>query len=253
MIAAAMLGLDDRIAALSDGVSVWVVIAVAVLLGLRHATDPDHLAAVTSLVAGGEKAGAGRGAGRLGLFWGLGHAATLFAFGVPVVVLGEYLPEPVRRGAETAIALVIIGLAVRLLHRWRTGRFHIHAHEHRGVSHVHVHGHPDRPDHDHPHRGRTPHGAFAIGLVHGMGGSAGVGVLLLATVESTALAVMSLVLLALFTAVSMTVLSTGLGLTLASWPVRATLHRVAPVLGVGSLAFGIWYGLGALDLAPYAF
>lgn len=250
MIAAAMLGLDDRIAALSDGVSIWVVIAVAVLLGLRHATDPDHLAAVTSLVAGGDE-GAGRGAGRLGLFWGLGHAATLFAFGLPVVVLGEYLPEPVRRGAETAIALVIIALAVRLLHRWRTGRFHIHEHEHRGVSHVHVHGHPERSDHDHPHRGRTPRGAFAIGLLHGLGGSAGVGVLLLATVESAALAAVSLVLLALFTAVSMTVLSTGFGATLASRRVRPALHRLAPLLGVGSLAFGVWYGLGALDLAPH--
>ncbi|MCC6223802.1 MAG: hypothetical protein IT201_09985 [Thermoleophilia bacterium] len=249
-----MLGLDDRIAALGDGVSVWIVVAVAILLGLRHATDPDHLAAVTSLVAGGEEGGGGsRGAARLGLFWGLGHAATLFAFGLPVVLFGEYLPGPVQRGAETAIALVIVGLALRLLHRWRAGRFHIHEHDHRGISHAHLHGHPERPDHDHPHRGRTPRGAFAIGLVHGLGGSAGVGVLLLAAVESTVLAVVSLLLLALFTAVSMTALSTGFGATLASRRVRPALHRVAPVLGVASLAFGIWYGLGALELAPYAF
>lgn len=254
MIAAGMLGLDDRIAALSDGVSVWIVIAVAVLLGLRHATDPDHLAAVTSLVAGGkEGGGGGRDAARLGLFWGLGHATTLFAFGLPVVLFGEYLPEAVQRGAETAIALVIVGLALRLLHRWRAGRFHIHEHDHRGISHVHLHGHPERPDHDHPHRGRTPRGAFAIGLAHGLGGSAGVGVLLLATVESAALAAVSLLVLALLTAVSMTALSTGFGVTLASRRVRPALHRVAPVLGVASLAFGIWYGLGALDLAPYAF
>ena len=69
-----MFGLDDRIAAFSNGGSVWIVLAVAVLLGLRHATDPDHLAAVSALVAGGRER-ATRRAGRLGLAWGLGHAA----------------------------------------------------------------------------------------------------------------------------------------------------------------------------------
>ena len=96
-------------------------------------------------------------------------------------------------------------------------------------------------------------GAFGIGLVHGMGGSAGVGVLILASVSSTALAVISLVLLAAFTAVSMTIVSTGFGRTLSSRPFRSAFNGVAPVLGIASLAFGVWYGLGALDLAPYAF
>jgi hypothetical protein len=86
-----------------------------------------------------------------------------------------------------------------------------------------------------------------------MGGSAGVGVLILATVESTALAVVSLVLLAAFTAVSMTILSTGFGYTLGSRPVRGAFNRVAPALGLASLAFGIWYGLSALNLTPYYF
>ena len=247
-----MFGLDDRIASLSDGASLWIVLIVAVLLGLRHATDPDHLAAVTSLVAG-EQERAARAAGRLGLFWGLGHAATLFAFGLPIVLLNRYLPEPVQRGAEAAIAVVIVALALRLLHRWRKGHFHIHPHEHGGVEHAHVHGQGDRQAHTHPHRARTPLGAFAIGLAHGMGGSAGVGVLILATMDSKPVAILALGLLALFTAVSMTILSTGFGLTLVSKPVRAAFDSVAPVLGCLSLAFGVWYGLGALDLAPYYF
>jgi high-affinity nickel permease len=108
-----VLGLDDKIAGLSDEGSVLIVLAVAVLLGLRHATDPDHLAAVTSLVVGGGRS-AGRIAGKLGLFWGLGHATTLLAFGLPVILFSEYLPGRVQQGAEVAIALVIVGLAVRL-------------------------------------------------------------------------------------------------------------------------------------------
>jgi hypothetical protein len=228
-----MFGLDDRIASLSDGASLWIVIVAAVLLGLRHATDPDHLTAVTTLVAGtGERAA--RSAGALGLAWGAGHALTLFAFGAPILVLNEYLPERVQQVAETAIALVIVYLAVRLLARWRWGAFRVHAHP--GV-----------------HGARTRLGAFGIGLVHGMGGSAGVGVLLVASVESTALAIVALALFAVFTAVAMGILSTGFGHALASRPVQGAFNGIAPALGVGSLAFGIWYATAAWALAPYPF
>ena len=87
-----MFGLDESIAASSGGASIWIVIAVAVLLGLRHATDPDHLAAMTTLVASGPERAARR-AGELGLAWGLGHAATLFAFGFPILFLDSFLPR----------------------------------------------------------------------------------------------------------------------------------------------------------------
>lgn len=247
-----MFGLDDKIASLSDGASLWIVLAVAILLGLRHASDPDHLAAVTSLVASGRER-AGRSAAKLGFFWGLGHAVTLTAFGLPIVVFGRYLPDGVQRAAETLVAVVIVVLGARLLYRWRSGYFHVHQHRHGGVEHAHLHSHEHELGHDHRHRVRTPLGAFGIGLVHGMGGSAGVGVLILASVQSTAVAVASLVVLAVFTAVSMTLLSTGFGRTLASRPFRSAFNGVAPVLGVASLAFGVWYGLAALDLAPYYF
>ena len=247
-----MFGLDEKIASLSDGSSLWIVLLVGVLLGLRHATDPDHLAAVTSLVAGGKERAASA-ARTLGLAWGLGHAATLFAFGLPIVVLNRYIPDWAQRAAETAIAVVIVFLAVRLLRRWRRGHFHVHPHDHGEVVHAHLHAHGEERTHAHPHPTRGKLGAFGIGLVHGMGGSAGVGVLVLASGESTALAVVSLVLLAVFTAVSMTILSTGFGRTLVSRPVRAAFNGVAPALGVASLGFGVWYGLGALELAPYIF
>ena len=86
-----MFGFDDKIAAFSDGASLWIVLAVAILLGLRHATDPDHLAAVTTLIAGSRERPA-RSVGALGLAWGLGHAGTVFAFGLPILLLDEYLP-----------------------------------------------------------------------------------------------------------------------------------------------------------------
>ena len=235
-----MFGLDDRIALLSQSGSLLVVLLVAALLGLRHATDPDHIAAVTTLVASGRER-ARRRAAELGVFWGLGHALTLVVFGLPIVLFEAYLPELVQRGSETAVAGLIVFLAVRLLIRWRSGYFHLHPH---------AHG-PD--EHEHVHRVRTPFGAFGIGLVHGMGGSAGVGVLLLAAIPSRALAVTALLVLATFTAVSMTVLTTGLGATLGSAPVRRTYAAAIPVLGSVSLAFGLWYAAAAWSLAPYPF
>lgn len=237
-----MFGLDESIAAFSDGTALWLVALVAVFLGLRHAADPDHVAAVTTLIAGGRDR-AGRAAARLGLAWGIGHGTTLFAFGLPIVVFNSYLPERIQQLAETLIALVIVYLALRLLHRWRNGLFHAHAHEHAGGTHAHVHA----------HRERSTAGAFGIGLVHGMGGSAGVSILLLATIDSTVLAVVSLVILAVFTAVSMTLLTAGFGLALSSRPVRSAFDGIAPALGAGSLAFGVWYASAAWSLMPYPF
>jgi hypothetical protein len=231
-----MFGMDEWIAGLSEGASVGVVILVAVLLGLRHATDPDHIAAVSTLVASGRERATGAAA-RLGLWWGVGHGVTLVAFGIPILVAERYLPENVQRGAESAVAALIVFLAVRLLVRWRHGAF-----ERFG-------GESDQ----HSHPVRTSHGAFGIGLVHGMGGSAGVGVLLLAAIPSRDVAIGALLMLALFTAVSMTILTTGFGAVLGAGGTRAAVAAAAPALGVASLAFGVWYAAAAWSLAPYPF
>jgi high-affinity nickel permease len=247
-----MFGIDEWISGFSDGGTLLVVAGVAVLLGLRHATDPDHLAAVTALIAGKRERGA-RLAVRLGAFWGIGHATSLFALGLPIVLFKTYLPDTVQEGFETAVGFLIVGLAAWLLVRWRRGLFHLHVHDHDGS--VHAHGHTHRGD-SHPHRAgraRSPVQAYGIGLVHGIGGSAGVGVLLLATIHDHAIAVVALGIFAFFTAVSMTLLSAGFGATLSQPVVQRGFHRVAPVLGVASLAFGIWYALGAQGIAPYYF
>ena len=232
-----MFGLDDQIASFSDGTTLLVVLLVSVVLGLRHASDPDHLAAVTTLIASG-KGRAARRAGALGLTWGLGHATSLLTFGLPIVLYRAYLPHAVQRSAETAVGLVIVGLAVWLLVRWRRGVFRAHPHAHL---------------HTPPPRARSPLGAYGIGLVHGMGGSAGVGVVLLSAIPSHALATASLALFAFCTAVSMGLLSTVWGLTLGSAPARRSFALLAPVVGVASLAFGVWYALGAQSLLPYYF
>lgn len=249
-----MFGLEEWMAELAHGEGLIVVLAVALLLGLRHASDPDHLAAVSTLIAGEPGDGAPRAA-RLGLAWGAGHAVTLAVFGLPIVLFHAYLPEGVQRAAEALVGLVIVFLAVRLLMRWRQGHFHAHAHRHGEVEHRHLHPHP-APGHDHSHQpeaqlGRSPAQAFGIGLVHGMGGSAGVGVLLLATIPDQAEAVAALLLLAVGTAVSMAALSWGFGYAITRGPVLRRSLAFAPALGTLTLVFGIWYTLGAVGAVPY--
>jgi len=247
-----MFGLDEWISGFSDGASLVLVVIVALLLGLRHAADPDHIAAMTTLIAGGKERAA-RAAAKLGLAWGLGHGTTLFVFGLPIVLFNSYLPERLQQAAETLIGFVIVFLAVRLLLRWRRGELHAHEHDHDGVQHAHLHSHAKTPAHGHAHKPRSPLGAYGIGLVHGMGGSAGVSILILASIESKPLAVLSLVILAVFTAVSMTIITAGYGLTLVSRPVRQAFGTAAPVLGSISLAFGIWYAAAAWSLVVYPF
>lgn len=247
-----LFGLDDWIAGLGTGQPVLLATVVALLLGLRHATDPDHLAAVTTLVAAERERRASLAA-RLGLAWGAGHATTLFLFGLPIVVASRYLPEGVRQFAEAAVGVLIIILALRLLGRWHRGAFHTHRHVHGGEVHVHLHAH-------HPSRARSigtavrsTRTAYSIGLLHGTGGSAGVGVLLLAGIPDTRIAVAALLIFAIFTALSMAICSALFGLVLSRPSAHRRFNRLAPALAISSAAFGVWYVAAAFAVAPYPF
>lgn len=236
---------------------VWAILLIALLLGLRHASDPDHLAAVTTLIASEEERKKARRAGLMGFMWGLGHGTTLVVLGLPLVLVGRFLPEPVQVIAETLIGAIIVFLAVRLLLKWRRGVFHAdtHSHDDGATSHRHVHSHKGGESHEHEHTfaRRGPLGAYGIGLVHGIGGSGGLTLLLISTIPNQTEAVGALLIFAAGTAVSMALLSTAFGLIIAGGPIRRNFEYVAPVLGVLSLAFGVWYALGALEVVTYPF
>jgi hypothetical protein len=246
---------DHWIAGLGSG-GLTLGVIVALLLGARHATDADHLTAVSTLILSDSREG-GRRAGILGLFWGLGHASTLFAFGLPFVLFGAQVPETVGRIAEFLIGVVTALLAVRLLVRWHRGYFHAHPHRHGDVRHTHphVHEHARHAVHPiaHPHRhaaslGRTPAAAFGIGLMHGLGGSAAVGILLVTSVADRVNAVAGLLLFAAATAASMAFVSAVVGYGLVRGPIAPRLERLVPPLSAASFVFGVWYALQALPL-----
>jgi high-affinity nickel permease len=252
-----MSAIDGWLEGLLHGeVGVGIILLVSLLLGLRHASDPDHLAAVTTLIASGEERHQVRKAGTMGFLWGLGHGTTLVLIGLPLVLLNQYMPDIVGKIAEVAIGCIIVLLAIRLLVRWRRGFYHVHVHTHDdGEAHRHVHSHVEDESHGHAHRvpTRTPLSSYGVGLVHGIGGSGGLTLLLISTISDKAQATGALLLFAAGTAVSMALLSTAFGLVIAGGPIARNFERVAPVLGVLSVAFGVWYALGAVGIVVYPF
>ena len=229
-----------------------LALGVGVLLGLRHATDPDHLTAVVLLVAGEGDPGRRR-AGALGLAWGLGHAVTCTALGLAVIAASPWLPEWLLRAAEVGVGVLVAVLAVRLLLRWRRGRLHAHPHHHGALHHSHPHAHEREhgsaaaPAHRHAHAerlGRSPWEAFAVGLVHGVGGSAAAGALLVAPIAQRGGALAVLLCFSLATAAAMALASAALGAALGG-PAARRIEAWVPALGAGGLVFGVWYAVQA--------
>jgi ABC-type nickel/cobalt efflux system permease component RcnA len=242
--------LDAWLTGLFAGASLLVALGLAFALGLRHASDPDHLVAITSLVAADE--GGTRGATRLGAWWGLGHAATLVLLGMPLIMFKSALPIWLESGAEKTIGVVIILLALRVTWKWARGQYRAGRHSHssgdaipEGGSHRHLRRAEGEPAHRHD-AVRTPQQAFGIGLLHGLAGTGAVVVLLLAALPTRLEAGLALAVFAPMTIVSMAAFTTALAWVLTR-PLVEPVYRIAliPILGLFGLMFGLWYvGLG---------
>lgn len=239
------------------------VLAAALLgfvLGVQHATDPDHLVAVATIVTRERRFADGA---LVGAFWGIGHTLTLGAAGAVILALGLAPAPAFASGLELLVAAMLVALGALRLRDAARGLEsvppeHLRAdHEHDGAevvhSHSHVHGvavhlHP----HVHPSRrllaawrgGRLPTRALFVGAVHGMAGSAAVSLLVLATLRSVWGGVLYLGVFGFGTLVGMTALTAAMAFPVS---LALRLRRARRVLafgaGVGSIAFGVVYAL----------
>jgi high-affinity nickel permease len=240
---------DAWLTGLFSGAPLLVALGIAVVLGLRHASDPDHLVAVTSLVAadGGDT----RAATRLGIWWGIGHAGTLLLVGLPLIFFKSELPAWLESGAEKAVGIVILLLAARVIAKWVRGDYRAAAHEH-GHHHDHAGDRDDAHERrrhlrrgagNHRHRQvRTPRQALGIGTLHGLAGTGAVVLLLIAALPTQLEAAAALGVFA-----PMSVLSMALCTSLFAWvltrPIVEPFYRTVliPALGLFALTFGAWY------------
>jgi ABC-type nickel/cobalt efflux system permease component RcnA len=230
--------LDHLITGLFDGAPLAVALGIAFLLGARHASDPDHLVAVTSLVAARD--GDTREAARLGAWWGVGHAAALLALGVPLIAFKAELPGWLESGAEKAIGIVILLLAARVIYKWARGDYRADAHEGGHARRRHLRRGADG---SHAHvKVRSRGQAAAIGLLHGLAGTGAVVVLLIAALSSQLEAGLALAVFAPMSVASMAACTAAFAWVLTR-PVIEPLYRTVLIPGLGAFGvmFGLWY------------
>ena len=241
-------GLDAFLTRLFEGSPLLVALGIALLLGLRHASDPDHLVAVTSLLAADD--GDARGAARLGAWWGAGHTAALVALGVPLIVFKTALPSWLETASEKAIGVVILGLAGRVVVKWLRGDYRALAHSHDsrepdGHGHRRHLRHAQGSDHRHV-QVRSREQAVSIGLIHGLAGTGAVVVLLIAALPSRLEAALALGVFAPMSIASMAACTAAFAWVLTR-PLIEPLYRgvLIPAFGLFGVAFGLWYaGMG---------
>lgn len=221
------------------------IMALGVLIGLQHALEADHVAAVASVVS------RGKGVGRLsrhGAFWGAGHATTLLVVAGGAMALHLTIGPALAALLELAVGAMLVLLGGRVLWLLRADRVHLHAHSHgdRGL-HLHVHSHrgearPHDPGrHEHAHPEGLPWRTFLIGMMHGMAGSAALIVLTATTMDEPLLGLVHILCFGLGSIVGMAAFSAVLALPL-TYTARslARVNRgVQGVIGVGTVAIGL--------------
>ena len=172
--------------------SYLTVLGLGFVLGLRHALDSDHLAAVSTVLA---ERPSWRASGLVGLSWGLGHTAMLLFVGAIVLFLRVPIPQPVAEVAECVVGLMLVALGGLLAMKLVRERWHLHQHDHDGTRHVHLHSHAQSQDHGHAHWWRESVRPLCIGMAHGLAGSAA---LLLFVVASAGSVLEGLLYIAVF-------------------------------------------------------
>jgi ABC-type nickel/cobalt efflux system permease component RcnA len=231
-----------------NSLGVMAVLGLGLVFGLKHATEADHVVAVSTIVS--EHRNLWRAA-LVGCLWGAGHTASLMLVGVVVLALRVAVPERVALWLEFGVALMIVGLGASALVRARRGRtrMHMHRHAHDGSAHTHVHFHEKGND-EAGHAARHSHAVARVGVkpllvgaMHGLAGSAALTLLVLTQLGSFALGMLYLAVFGLGSVGGMLLMSGLIGLPFALSARRFSrfsygLQTCASVLSIG---FGLWY------------
>ena len=240
------------------------LLALGFFLGMRHATDADHVVAVSTIVAREKRLGA---ACLLGAVWGIGHTVTVFLVGVAIIFLHIVIPARVGLSMEFAVGLMLILLGALNIAGRGLGTLavaeHEHPHDHAHGDHSHHHHDHDGAPHSHAHAHALSFGwletaghsqlwrSLTVGLVHGLAGSAAVALMVLATIQEPRAAVVYLLVFGLGTLAGMLVISAAMESSMLFFVRCGRAFERALTVGTGllSLVFGVWvvYRIGFVD------
>ena len=212
------------------------ILGLGFLIGMKHALEADHVAAVASLASGSKSIGETT---RMGVAWGVGHTVTLFVIGSVVLALDWVVPETFAVILEFVVGLMLVGLGLDVMIRLARRKAHFHAHTHGGAHHFHAHGHTPMGGHDasahgHAHPRGLPVRALLVGIVHGMAGSAALVLLTLSTISSLWLGFAYMLLFGFGSVIGMAILSCAIALPLRFTAGRLTWAFRGLTAGVGA-------------------
>lgn len=220
------------------------VLGLGFMIGMKHALEADHIAAVASLAAGNRSVNETT---KLGLAWGLGHTVTLFLVGSVVLLADTVVPETLAHMLEFAVGIMLTVLGIDVMVRMMRKKAHFHTHDHGDNHHFHAHRHKQEERHDkaaihgHNHPSGLPIRALLVGLVHGLAGSAALVLLTLSTITSLWLGLTYMVLFGIGSIVGMALLSCVIVLPLRFTAKRLTWawHGLNVSIGAITMVFGV--------------
>jgi len=236
--------------------SVGLLLAFSFAMGLRHALEPDHLAAVSTIVSDRKSIWSSSLVGGL---WGVGHTIALLIAGITVVFFHFEIGGTLASVLELGVGIMLLGLGAQTL--WKVvngGRVHTHIHVHGGVLHAHPHVHDKVEVHAHQEPSRTHHGVklstkpLLVGLVHGLAGSGALMLLILATIPTPSVAIAYILIFGIGSIGGMMAMSMLIGLPFhfAAGRFLSLDKWLRSAAGLFSLAFGmIW----VISLLPELF
>lgn len=230
------------------------ILVLGFLIGVRHAFEPDHMAAVAALANSKTTM---RQAIRQGAVWGLGHTLTLFAVCGVVLAMNVTLSEQLAAYLEAAVGFMLVLLGADVVRRVYRDRIHFHAHDHAdGVTHFHAHSHKgeqaeahDPGDHDHEHESRFPYRFLFVGLMHGMAGSAALIVLAVQASESILQGLLYVTLFGIGSIAGMGLFSAIITIPMRSAQALTWTHNgLHLAIGAGTVALGLFTVVESLSV-----
>ena len=223
------------------------VLALGFILGIKHAIEPDHVIAVSTIASQSKKLWH---ASLAGVFWGIGHTLTLFITGVILILMKGQIPDKWAMSLEFLVGIMLVFLGIKTIISFKN--IHIHHHQHDGDDHKHVHSHENSGQHHHKHNHRNASylQSTLIGLVHGLAGSGAMVLLTMSTVESIKEAAIYILIFGAGTVIGMLFFTTIIGIPFVLSNKRKTISRPLGIItGVISTVFGLYYmyNLGVND------
>lgn len=221
------------------------VLAIGFILGIKHAVEPDHVIAVSTIASKSNKIWQ---VSLAGIFWGIGHTATLFIVGITFILMKGEIPETWAMSLEFLVGIMLVYLGVTTILSLKN--IHVHEHEHDGHEHQHkhIHSHQHEGNHEHIHEHIHEHKKVSllkstlIGFIHGLAGSGAMILLTMSTVKSVWEAVMYILVFGVGTVIGMLFFTTIIGIPFVLSKKRLNMNRALTMtMGAISTVFGIYY------------